>query len=110
MHLVYVCICYYLGDWNRLNTQIFKLSPGSTECTSLTADTSGMLRLDLKTKWVNSSKSQFTNIFTFSLAFYNTSEGSRKKAKLQCKCMCKSKVFISNIALKKFQMFIADKQ
>ena len=33
-----------------LNTQIFKLSPGSTECTSLTAETSSMLRLDLKTR------------------------------------------------------------
>ena len=50
-HLVYTCIkCYYAGDWNRLNTQIFKLSPGNTECTSLTADTSSLLRLDLKTK------------------------------------------------------------
>ena len=40
----------YLGDWKRLNTQLFKLSPGSTECTFLTADTSIMLRLDLKTR------------------------------------------------------------
>ena len=55
-------------------------------------------------------KSQFTNIFTFSLAFWNTSEGSRKKTKLRCECMCKIKAFISNIALKKFQMFIVDKQ
>ena len=49
-------------------------------------------------------------MFTFSLAFWNTSEGSRKKTKLQCECMCKSKAFISNIPLKNIQMFIVDKQ
>lgn len=49
-------------------------------------------------------------MFTFSLAFWNTSEGSRKKTKLQCKCMRKSKAFICNVALKNFQMFIVDEQ
>lgn len=97
---MYICIFYYLGDWNRLNTQIFKLSPGSTECTSLTADTSSMLRLDLKTKglihWNLSSL-----IFLLSLLHFGIlQKAQERKKKPQCKCMCKSKAFISNIALK----------
>ena len=69
-----------------------------------------MLRLDLKTRGlIQGNLSSLTFLLSL-LHFGILQKAQERKQNLQCKCMCKSKAFISNIALKNFQMFIVDEQ